>query len=27
VLASARKPLTDDKARDILFGSQQYQKR
>ncbi|MDB5765999.1 MAG: gst7 [Collimonas fungivorans] len=27
VLTSARKPLTDDKARDILFGSQQYQKR
>ncbi|AMP00667.1 glutathione S-transferase, C-terminal domain protein [Collimonas arenae] len=27
VLAGARKPLTDDKARDILFGSQQYQKR
>jgi len=27
VLSSARKPLTDDKARDILFGSQQYQKR
>jgi GSH-dependent disulfide-bond oxidoreductase len=27
VLASARKPLTDDKARDILFGNQQYQKR
>jgi GST-like protein len=27
VLASARKPLTDDKARDVLFGSQQYQRR
>ncbi|WP_395824613.1 glutathione binding-like protein [Collimonas sp.] len=27
VLAAARKPLTDDKARDILFGNQQYQKR
>jgi len=27
VLSSARRPLTDDKARDILFGSQQYQKR
>ncbi|GAC1319541.1 MAG: glutathione S-transferase N-terminal domain-containing protein [Collimonas sp.] len=27
VLASARKPLTDNKARDILFGAQQYQKR
>lgn len=27
VLTSHRKPLTDDKARDILFGSQQYQKR
>jgi GSH-dependent disulfide-bond oxidoreductase len=27
VLAGSRKPLTDDKARDILFGSTQYQKR
>jgi len=27
VLASARKPLVDDKAREALFGSQQYQKR
>lgn len=27
VLADLRKPLTDDKARDILFGKQQYQKR
>lgn len=27
VLATARKPLTDDKARDVLFGNQQYQKR
>ena len=27
VLADLRKPLTDDKARDILFGSTQYQKR
>ncbi len=27
VLASARKPLTDDKAREILFGAQQYQRR
>jgi GST-like protein len=27
VLADLRKPLTDDKARDILFGQQQYQKR
>lgn len=27
VLADLRKPLTDDKARDILFGRQQYQKR
>lgn len=27
VLAAARKPLTDDKARDILFGKDQYAKR
>jgi GSH-dependent disulfide-bond oxidoreductase len=27
VLANARKPLTDDKARQALFGQQQYQKR
>jgi GST-like protein len=27
VLADARKPLTDDKARDILFGKTQYEKR
>jgi GSH-dependent disulfide-bond oxidoreductase len=27
VLADARKPLTDDKARDVLFGNTQYQKR
>ena len=27
VLAKARKPLTDDKARDLLFGASQYQKR
>ena len=27
VLAGARKPLTDDKARQALFGSSQYQKR
>ncbi len=27
VLASLRKPITDDKARDILFGKTQYQKR
>jgi len=27
VLANQRKPLTDDKARDVLFGSTQYQKR
>ena len=27
VLADARKPLTDDKARQALFGSQQYQRR
>ncbi len=27
VLAGARKPLTDDNARDILFGNKQYQKR
>lgn len=27
VLADARKPLTDDKARDALFGNSQYKKR
>ncbi len=27
VLADARKPLTDDKARDVLFGKTQYAKR
>ena len=27
VLATARKPLTDDKARELLFGQGQYQKR
>ena len=27
VLADARKPLTDDKARQNLFGAAQYQKR
>ena len=27
VLAELRKPITDDKARDILFGSTQYQRR
>jgi GST-like protein len=27
VLADLRKPLTDDKARDVLFGKAQYQKR
>jgi GST-like protein len=27
VLAEARKPLTDDKARDALFGSTQYRQR
>jgi GST-like protein len=27
VLAKARKPLTDDKARDLLFGAGQYQRR
>jgi GST-like protein len=27
VLAGLRKPLTDDKARDLLFGAQQYQRR
>jgi GSH-dependent disulfide-bond oxidoreductase len=27
VLASARKPLVDDKAREVLFGAQQYAKR
>jgi GST-like protein len=27
VLAAARKPLTDDKARQLLFGQEQYRKR
>jgi GSH-dependent disulfide-bond oxidoreductase len=27
VLADLRKPITDDKARDVLFGASQYQKR
>ena len=27
VLAGMRKPITDDKAREILFGAQQYQRR
>lgn len=27
VLASLRKPITDDKARDVLFGSTQYARR
>lgn len=27
VLANLRKPLTDDKAKDVLFGKQQYLKR
>jgi GST-like protein len=27
VLASLRRPLTDDKMRDILFGARQYQRR
>ena len=27
VLAGARKPLTDDRSRDVLFGTTQYQKR
>ena len=27
VLADLRRPITNDKARDILFGSTQYQKR
>ena len=27
VLADLRRPITDDKARDVLFGSTQYQKR
>ena len=27
VLAELRKPLTDDKARDVLFGEQQYARR
>jgi GSH-dependent disulfide-bond oxidoreductase len=26
VLASARKPITDDKAREVLFGATQYQR-
>jgi len=27
VLANLRKPLTDDKARDVLFGASQYARR
>ena len=27
VLASLRKPITDDKAREVLFGQEQYKKR
>jgi GST-like protein len=27
VLAGARKPLTDDKAREALFGSRQFTQR
>jgi GST-like protein len=27
VLADLRKPLQDDKAKDVLFGAQQYQQR
>ena len=27
VLTDLRKPITDDKAREVLFGSTQYQKR
>jgi GSH-dependent disulfide-bond oxidoreductase len=27
VLAAARKPITDDKAREVLFGATQYQRR
>ena len=27
VLAERRKPITDDKSREILFGKTQYQKR
>jgi GST-like protein len=27
VLASLRKPITDDKSREVLFGSTQYQRR
>jgi GST-like protein len=27
VLADLRKPITDDKAREILFGKTQYEKR
>jgi GSH-dependent disulfide-bond oxidoreductase len=27
VLADLRKPITDDKAREVLFGATQYQRR
>ena len=27
VLADLRKPITDDKSREMLFGKAQYQKR
>jgi GST-like protein len=27
VLADLRKPITDDKAREVLFGASQYAKR
>jgi GST-like protein len=27
VLANLRKPITDDKAREMLFGATQYQRR
>ena len=26
VLANRRKPITDDKAREVLFGSEQYRR-
>jgi GST-like protein len=26
VLADRRKPITDDKAREVLFGSEQYRR-
>ena len=27
ILADLRKPITDDKAREVLFGAMQYQRR